>query len=229
VTHIVDKHPGYADAIEDINALMPNCRFVHLIRDGRDVACSMVAAKRTMGFGAASVLGSAQSWQSHVAKCRKAAQFHGRYLETRYEELVADTPRVLETVFSFCGLPYDRQMILKIADDCAFARLRERQELGDPTVKTKREHYRQGKSGGWQNELRMRDKLVFDKFAGMLLCELGYAEANWWARNAASRAACLVWYYLYFRSLLPGLKHLHEGFLKWRAGLGGESLLPRDH
>ena len=45
-THILDKHPGYSRYVVDINAILPNARFIQIIRDGRDVAMSMVSASK---------------------------------------------------------------------------------------------------------------------------------------------------------------------------------------
>src|SRR5262245_26246329 len=48
-THILDKHPGYSAYVKDIHRLIPQAHFIHILRDGRDVAASMIASKRQMG------------------------------------------------------------------------------------------------------------------------------------------------------------------------------------
>src|SRR5262245_59414354 len=46
---ILEKHPGNSLYVEHINKLVPNTKFIHLIRDGRDVVVSLLAASQSWG------------------------------------------------------------------------------------------------------------------------------------------------------------------------------------
>jgi hypothetical protein len=104
-THILDKNPAYAKYVDDINRLIPDARFIHIIRDGRDVAASMIAAREQIGYGTGTVRASAAAWKEHVLRGRGARKYGGRYMEVRYEDLLASGVQTLESVFDFCELP----------------------------------------------------------------------------------------------------------------------------
>jgi len=78
--YILDKHPNYSMHVDEINKLLPNARFIHLIRDGRDVVSSMLAAKKSMGFGANSFEEAVKEWKNYVISAQKAKKFSGRYI-----------------------------------------------------------------------------------------------------------------------------------------------------
>ena len=89
-TILLDKHPGYSDHVEYINRLIPNARFIHVIRDGRDVVASLLAASQGWGklWAPKDVESAASIWKKHVLAAREAHKYDGRYLEVRYEELL---------------------------------------------------------------------------------------------------------------------------------------------
>src|SRR5213078_168759 len=91
-----DKTPMYMQRLRMLERLFPDARFVHLVRDGRDAALSFLAMPpgivtetwahpRTVGQFAC-------QWQTEVAAAQALGRRVGpaRYLELRYEELVAD-------------------------------------------------------------------------------------------------------------------------------------------
>ena len=104
-THVLDKHPGYSMHVEDINMLLPGARFIHMIRDGRDVAVSMVAAQQRIGYGTGTIQDSAAEWKRNVRAAQETTQYHDRYMEVRYEDLLISGANTLKSVFDFCGLP----------------------------------------------------------------------------------------------------------------------------
>lgn len=186
-THILDKHPGYSMYVEDINELLPNSKFIHLIRDGRDVVVSMVAARKSMGFGTATVVDSSAEWKRHVRAAQKAKKFHDRYLEVRYEDLKSIGLVTLKSVFDFCELPASNQYVEKIITLHQFERMKARRQTAAKEVKAKADHYRKGKVGSWQYELGPIQKYLFHKIAGDLLYELGYADHSWWMDKGYQR------------------------------------------
>ncbi len=120
-----DKYPPYCEQIALLDKLWPQARFVHILRDGRDVLASALAAfvndrgwrrERTVPAQAAIV----QQWVRQVSAARKyaATLAPGRYLEIRYEELTTRPREVLASVVSFAGLELDAAL------DAMAARLR---------------------------------------------------------------------------------------------------------
>lgn len=96
-----DKTPVYMGEIPLLAGLFPQARFIHIVRDPRDCVLSTESAwgntpERT-----------AQEWADRVRRCRTAGQGlgGGRYLELRYEDLVADVRGGLGRLFDFLGVP----------------------------------------------------------------------------------------------------------------------------
>ena len=81
------RRPGTCCTSRRLAELFPEADFVHLVRDGRDVAASFLE----LGW-AGSIEEAALHWKLRVRRGRRAGARlpAGRYHELRYEELVAD-------------------------------------------------------------------------------------------------------------------------------------------
>lgn len=111
-----DKTPRYVDHLPTIAELFPNARFIHLIRDGREVAASL--AERRWGPQSA-VLG-AFVWRRAIRRARAAGRMlGGRYMELRYEGLVTDTEAQLRRICEFLGEDYEAGMLAYASRDPA--------------------------------------------------------------------------------------------------------------
>ncbi len=183
-THVLDKHPGYAMYVEDIDKLLPSARFIHIIRDGRDVAGSMVAARQNIGYGTDTIPESAAEWQKHIRSARKAKQYYDRYLEVRYEDLLTSGVDTLKTVFDFCGLPASVEDVATIVEAHQFEKMKAKRQSSDKRVKMHPAFYRKGKAGSWREDMEPIQRYLFDEIAGELLRELGYANDDWWAAES---------------------------------------------
>jgi hypothetical protein len=116
-----DKTPDYVRNLQTLSTLWPQAKFVHLIRDGRDVALSAINWKRKAGklaslfrtWGEDPVTTAAFWWEWHVRHGRGAAHWLGseRYYEVRYEALVANPAQECVRLCAFLGLPYQETML----------------------------------------------------------------------------------------------------------------------
>ncbi|MBA2337928.1 MAG: sulfotransferase [Acidimicrobiia bacterium] len=108
-TRYGDKTPSYVMHMPTILGLLPEARFVHLIRDGRDVALSFLDAS----FGPDTVEEAALHWKQRVRRGRSAGRQlgPGRYLEVFYEDLVTRPEDALGAICAFLDLPYHPQML----------------------------------------------------------------------------------------------------------------------
>jgi LPS sulfotransferase NodH len=185
---VLDKHPGYSPHVEHINRLMPNAKFVHVIRDGRDVTVSLVAASQGWGrqWAPAIVESAASLWKSSVVEARKAQDYNGRYMEVRYEELLSDGVQVLKSVFEFLNVPIDLEDVILIFNEHQFERMKE-QKKGTNQLIWPDGFFRKGQAGDWRNSLKPMERYAFHQIAGDLLCDLGYASNSWWADQAYQR------------------------------------------
>lgn len=99
----VEKTPRNAIQLPELFTLFPDLRFVHMIRDGRDVAVSMP----TLGGAPKSVPECARLWKRYVRCGRGAASTRpDRCLEVRYEDLVARPEPVVRRVCEFLDLDF---------------------------------------------------------------------------------------------------------------------------
>jgi hypothetical protein len=103
-----DKTPENVMRFDFVRRHFPRARLVHVIRDGRDVACSlrnqpwMKKPKRAGG----DMLGYCfDYWAERVAAGRR---FHGdpQYIEVRYEHLVRRPEKTLRDLLSFLKLDW---------------------------------------------------------------------------------------------------------------------------
>ena len=90
-----------------IESVLPEARFVHLVRDGRDVALSVLG----MNWGPSTVPEAAFRWKKRILRAREQAPRIGHYVEIRYEDLVRDTEATLRRICEFVDLPYDEEML----------------------------------------------------------------------------------------------------------------------
>lgn len=104
-----DKTPGLVRHIESIAALVPEAVFIHLIRDGRDVA----QAYLDQDWGPSTIGKAAVKWVTSVSEGRSAGlrMPRRRYFELRYEDLVADLAPAVEAICEFVRLDYDPVML----------------------------------------------------------------------------------------------------------------------
>ena len=80
-----DKTPMHCRHLRTIERLLPEARFVHIIRDGRDAAVSL---RRQWFSPGHDIQTQARYWRDNVLLARQQAAGCRHYLELRYEDLV---------------------------------------------------------------------------------------------------------------------------------------------
>lgn len=89
-------------------AVWPKAQFVHIVRDGRDVASSQITEHGTWGAG--SVEEAARIWSTLLAKVAKEAGRHPVH-EIRYERLVLDPEAALRPLLAFLGVDWTEEVL----------------------------------------------------------------------------------------------------------------------
>jgi len=103
-----DKTPLYCEHMAAIEKLLPEAHFIHIIRDGRDVALSL----RPMPFAPAQDIKTlALYWRRLIQNGRQSGRHCRTYMEIRYEELVCDPASVLVPICGFLRLDFDPVML----------------------------------------------------------------------------------------------------------------------
>jgi hypothetical protein len=114
-----DKNPHYADlnnglCLETVAYLYPGSRFIHIIRDGRDVAASILRKTHPTGERwMPKFRGAHYTWMSIVDRGSAFGRWvdPNRCLELRYESLVADDLSVSEEIFEFLGIDFHQDVV----------------------------------------------------------------------------------------------------------------------
>lgn len=167
-----DKTPGYVNSLPVLIGLFPNARFIHLIRDGRDVAASIMP----LPFGPNTIYVTARRWKHSVQHGLTFARQHPAQVHTlRYEDLIECPEDQLRELCAFLEEDYCPAMLDFHRD--ASARVPAaaiHRQIENPITKQRR--------GRWRKDLSARQVRVFEAVAGPLLAELGYEVANPYAR-----------------------------------------------
>src|SRR6185437_10696806 len=88
--------------------VFPEARLVVLVRDGRDVALSLL----DVPFGPGNVWGAARMWRSAVEAGERAAEaWPESVLTVRYEDLVDAPEQIVREVCTFAGISYSPAML----------------------------------------------------------------------------------------------------------------------
>ena len=179
-----DKTPIYITSMRPIGATLSEARFVHLIRDGRDVALS----RRRRGMGAGKpIADTARRWRRRIEGARAdARRLRGRYLELRFEDLVVHPEPALRRICELIDLDSDPAML--DYPERAGGRLAEMggdldaregrrsrsgaERLASHALAT--EPPRAERTEAWRTEMSESDRREFEAVAGPLLHELGY-------------------------------------------------------
>ncbi len=184
-----DKTPMYMRHLGLIEQLFPDAQYVHLIRDGRDAALAFLDMPEGVVTNTwahpRSPAGFACEWRTEVRRARELGRRLGpsRYLEIRYEDLVADTEGVVRSVCDFAGLPFEPAM-LEYAGAVDVSAKPHHQRLLEPPTRGVR---------NWRTQMSRSDALAFEAIAGDLLAELGY-ELLEPGSAGGTRTAPLAWY-----------------------------------
>jgi hypothetical protein len=172
-----DKTPAYVRSIPTLHALWPEARFVHLVRDGRDVSLSAInwdrssrLADRFATWNEDPVTTAALWWEHMVSAGREAG---GRlapdlYHELRYEALIRDPEGECRTLCEFLNVSFDGAML----------RFHEGRTKTQPGLAAKKA-WLPVTSGlrDWRTEMPAADVERFEAAVGGLLDDLGYERA----------------------------------------------------
>jgi hypothetical protein len=177
-----EKTPRNIRRLDVIFRHFPQARFVHVLRDGRDVACSLRTHPRHRVVNGELVplntwkpiASCARRWRDDIERSRPYWS-DPRFLTLRYEDLVREPYPVLERLMAFVGEAWDDGMLEHAGTGSPFRNVTtfaQNPEALDP-VNTRA-------VSRWQRDLDAKDQRVFKRIAGKLLIELGYADDDDW-------------------------------------------------
>lgn len=179
-----DKTPVHCLHMTTLQALLPEARFVHIHRDGRDVAVSL----RGLSIDPGGVEAVAAMWRDQIEEARRQSAGLRGYREVRYEQLVAEPEPILRDLCDLLELDFDPAMLRP--HERAAARhgelMERRQAAGRPMTREVHERWQghterppdPSRAGRWRSELSEEEVARFERVAGPLLEQLGYPLAS---------------------------------------------------
>ncbi|OQK17034.1 hypothetical protein AU255_03810 [Methyloprofundus sedimenti] len=132
--------------------LFPNVKFIHLIRDPRDVARSSIGMgwAGNVYYGVDHWIETEKSWERLQEKVAPE-----QYMELSFEELILSPQPVLQKACDFIGVPYSESM-LNFSDSSTYSEL-------DPSLVYQ-----------WQKKLSKREIQYVESKAHIFMESLGY-------------------------------------------------------
>lgn len=109
----VEKTPMHSLMVEEVAAVYPEAHFLHLIRDGRDVARSI---SQVEFFGIPDPADAAVLWRSVLERVRAAAPSLRHYREVRYEDLLTDPVEGVRELLAWAGLRNDGEVVPELVE-----------------------------------------------------------------------------------------------------------------
>jgi hypothetical protein len=176
---LVEKTPAGAQALETVAELYPDATVIHVMRDGRDVAISTLAARRSWQRneklqnsprdGSRHLWAVGLGWANHIADInRHALKLSVAFHEVRYEQMHEKPLETARAIFRFCGIPADDELISELLDQVHFSKL---PHSGEDQFR------RHGQTGEWRTQWNHLERLLFSAAAGETLEVTGYAPA----------------------------------------------------
>jgi hypothetical protein len=206
-----DKTPRYLTHINLLADLFPMARFVHVIRDGRDVALSEVDLHR-LHRRAASI---AFMWRRKLRAGRAAANAVGeRYTELRYEDLLSEPERELRRICRFLGFGFEPAMLVHDPEA-----IREGLRKMPASARAQHQHLLLPPTNGlrdWRTQMSQREIAEFEAIAGKVLMESGYPLADTGVSIVDRLMAWLHVAEFAARSTGPRLRFRRLENLQWR-------------
>jgi hypothetical protein len=174
-----DKTPYYVLHMQTILQMFPGAQFIHIIRDGRDCALSLLERKHD--FGVYNLFFAAKYWEMYVEIGRNIGGKLPKdvYLEVKYEDLLSNPESVMQGVCTFLNEPYSDQLINYKKSGGAGK---------TPLLQAPIQNNNQNK---WAQKMSSRQIRLFEGAVGKSLEQCGYplqtpaqpvalAEKAWW-------------------------------------------------
>lgn len=117
----LEKTPEHIYFIEDIQRLVPDAKFIHILRNGMDTIASLYEATRTFSNlwgGVWDLEHCIERWKDAVLISHKYVN-ESRHMFVKYEELIDNKNLVLAGICDFIGIEYDAAMLINYKKNAA--------------------------------------------------------------------------------------------------------------
>ena len=110
----LEKTPEHMYFIEDIERLLPNAKFIHILRNGMDTIASMYEATRNFSnlWGAGWDLNHCVGRWEHAMLTSHKYIKKSNHIFIRYKDVLDNTTKLLGEICNFMGIEYEDEMLL---------------------------------------------------------------------------------------------------------------------
>jgi hypothetical protein len=157
-----------------IKRLIPSALFVHILRDGRDVAASLARRRFVRAFpweDRHGLMGCGLYWEWIIEHGRSFGQsIPADYIEVHFEQLLARPQETLNAIGHFIDQPLDYDLIQRVAYGSV--------------AKPNTSFYQEAEStdfnpiGRWKKNFSPEQLVRFERLVGSTLVKLGYHPAT---------------------------------------------------
>ena len=113
---IGDKNNYYINYLDELNLICPNVKYIHLVRDGRDVACSYKNINKLnpnlkyLPKVSSDIVAIASEWNNNITKIVNFIENHDS-ITIRYEDLISQPIDTLKKIGDFLHVEYEEEML----------------------------------------------------------------------------------------------------------------------
>ena len=160
----IDHTPENVKYAETLRGFFPDMKMIHIIRDGRGVASSIMP----LDWGPNTTWSAARWWAESVSYGLAVESLYGkkRVMRVKYEDLVTESERTLLEICSFLDIEYQPAMLGAGGFKVPKYSSRQHSLVGKrPDIK---------RVNAWEQALTPRQIEIFESITGDLLCYLGY-------------------------------------------------------
>jgi hypothetical protein len=162
-----DKTPYYVLHMKTLKEMFPDAKFIHIIRDGRDAALSMLRRKNDLKIF--NIYHAAKIWKRFVQEGATTGKELGSdvYFEFRFEDLLLDPEFVVHDICRFIKEPYTDSII-------------NYNPAKDPHGKTPllKGPIDKSNCNKWKSQMKKTHIRIFEGVAGKTLSQCGYELMN---------------------------------------------------
>lgn len=187
----LEKTPGHSLWIPEIVELLPDARFINIIRDARDVVASIMAASQTWGKDSLThyAYSSARLWSKYVQAVEKGRKLVAKenFLDIRYEDLQREPAQKLRLLGQFLKFEWSDEDIRNAVEKND---IRQALQTGGTQIRpnvtdspkaseagykfSEVSFVRKGKPGSWKADLKFYQKWQVWLFAHRTMAAAGY-------------------------------------------------------
>ena len=104
----IEKTPNHINYLKEIRYFFPNAPIIHIVRDGRDVALSLLKVK----WASQSYIENLLHWKRGILISKEFFYYDKLSLVIRYEDLVQDTELTIKKICAWLGIKFSPKLLI---------------------------------------------------------------------------------------------------------------------